>query len=101
MTSFWGRFRGPRISVSIASQRPPSKSPRFRIAAVEWLKAKLGGYFWLPCPNCGRNFGGQEEGESLMLTPSMGKMTCTNAKCMEQVRERNRKSKQYWGENNG
>src|SRR5260370_41084511 len=22
--------------------------------------AKAAGYFWLPCPDCGRNFGGQE-----------------------------------------
>ena len=24
------------------------------------LHAYLAGYFWLPCPNCGRMFGGQE-----------------------------------------
>ena len=25
-----------------------------------WLRAQVGGYFWLPCPMCRRNFGGHE-----------------------------------------
>lgn len=27
---------------------------------VQFLKAKWGGYFWLPCPVCHRKFGGHE-----------------------------------------
>ena len=30
--------------------------PRF----LHWLRAHIGGYFWLPCQNCGRYFGGHE-----------------------------------------
>ena len=27
------------------------------------LWAKFNGYFWMPCPVCGRNFGGHESSE--------------------------------------
>ena len=27
---------------------------------VHFLIASIGGYFWLPCPRCGRMFGGHE-----------------------------------------
>ena len=30
------------------------------------LLARLGGYFWLPCPNCGRNFSGFEIGKYMI-----------------------------------
>jgi hypothetical protein len=28
--------------------------------AWNWLYARVWGYFWLPCPLCGRHFGGHE-----------------------------------------
>lgn len=31
-----------------------------RIALMEKAKAVAGGYFWLPCPCCGEEFGGHE-----------------------------------------
>lgn len=33
-------------------------TPRMRF--VERFRAWLGGYFWLPCPLCGRHFSGRE-----------------------------------------
>lgn len=33
---------------------------RFRF--LNRLRAHLGGYFWCPCDNCGRYFGGHEKG---------------------------------------
>ena len=45
--------------------------------ALHCLYAWTLGYFWLPCPVCGRYFGGHENGGGhLHLTPSLGKMTC-------------------------
>lgn len=41
-----------------------------------WLRAKIGGYFWLPCPRCGRKFGGYEKGGHLALTATRGEVTC-------------------------
>ena len=66
-----------------------------RIEFLECLKAYSGGYFWIPCPNCGRMFGGQEEnGETLYSTTvsGLGKMTCTDPVCKEQVRSINKKN---------
>jgi hypothetical protein len=56
-----------------------------------WLRAKFGGYFWLPCPWCGRMFGGFEWGESLMDINDCGRgrVTCNDPKCMEQVQLEN------------
>jgi hypothetical protein len=65
-----------------------------RIEWLERLKASLGGYFWLPCPNCGRMFGGQEgrRGEVLWNReiPGKGLMTCSDPVCKAQVRARNK-----------
>ena len=42
-----------------------------------WLRAFLGGYFWLPCVLCGRKYGGHERLQGhLMLSWSQGKSTC-------------------------
>jgi hypothetical protein len=66
---------------------------------IEWWehwKAILGGYFWLPCPNCGRMFGGQEgkRGEVLWNRdlPGNGLITCADLVCRAQVRARNREN---------
>ena len=45
-----------------------------------WLNlfyASVFGYFWLPCPLCGRNFGGHECGAaSIPTSPFEGKCVC-------------------------
>lgn len=44
---------------------------------LRWFRAKAGGYFWLPCPNCGRPFGGHEQPNGQLLTgPGTAKVTC-------------------------
>ena len=45
---------------------------------VHRVRARLGGYFWLPCPECGRMFGGHECGPILWddETRTRGKMLC-------------------------
>ena len=44
------------------------------------IYAKLCGYFWLPCPMCGKMFGGHEwkDGNDLMLSMNHGKGVCPN-----------------------
>jgi hypothetical protein len=45
------------------------------------------GYFWLPCPRCGTEFGGHEAGENTIPDPSgepgRGLMVCK--KCSDEV----------------
>lgn len=41
------------------------------------LWAWLAGYFWLPCPVCGKQFGGHEEPTGLLrLENGEGRVTC-------------------------
>jgi hypothetical protein len=41
------------------------------------LRAFWGGYFWLPCPICGRYFGGHDVADiHLMDTLSSGRCVC-------------------------
>jgi hypothetical protein len=41
------------------------------------IRALLTGYFWLPCPNCGRMFGGHEKGGgTLWHSIGEGRMCC-------------------------
>lgn len=44
------------------------------------MRAKLGGYYWLPCPVCGRMFGGHESGRgphsTLWDSPNGGRAVC-------------------------
>jgi hypothetical protein len=63
---------------------------RFRF--LHQVYALLGGYFWLPCPSCGRMFGGHEwkdyDGKpSSIKHPSGGKVAicpdCTRDGCGE------------------
>lgn len=53
----------------------------------QFLYAKLFGYFWLPCPICGKNFGGHEKHGSLMTSWDGGIMTCPD--CAEEAEHRN------------
>lgn len=41
-----------------------------------WLRAFITGYFWLPCPRCGRMFGGYEHGGNVDIGNGKGLMTC-------------------------
>jgi hypothetical protein len=47
------------------------------------LYAAVFGYFWMPCPVCGRFFGGHEAGEFAVYRPglAMGRVTCRDAAC--------------------
>jgi len=51
------------------------------------LYASAAGYFWLPCPVCGRMFGGHEIetfGRSIPTDkPHVSKVTCGHPKCPE------------------
>ena len=42
------------------------RSPKF----LRRLRARLGGYFWLPCPLCGEMFGGFECSNQSVFTPT-------------------------------
>ena len=46
--------------------------PRF----INHIFAYLLGYFWLPCPICGRNFGGHEWSNTLLSSTGHGKGVC-------------------------
>ncbi len=56
-----------------------------------YLYASAHGYFWLPCPICGENFGGHElkHGGSLMTSINTGRGVCSN--CAEEAKRRNKK----------
>lgn len=59
------------------------------------MYANLFGYFWKPCPLCGKMFGGHEAGNGyIMTTWYHGKMTCPN--CVGQARAYNK----AWMKNN-
>jgi hypothetical protein len=60
------------------------RTPRF----FRWLSANARGYFWLPCPICGRNFGGNEPGAGMLMHSwSNGTMTCPD--CAVEAERRN------------
>lgn len=44
---------------------------------IKKIRAYLGGYFWLPCPICGEEFGGFECGEQSYH----GRVVCYKIKC--------------------
>ena len=52
------------------------------------MRAALGGYFWIPCPICGRNFGGHEASGYLMISWSRYQAVCRA--CNEEAQSRNR-----------
>lgn len=43
--------------------------------AHHWLATRHG-YFWLPCPTCGREFGGHESGDVLHWDEHRGRVSC-------------------------
>jgi hypothetical protein len=63
-----------------------------RIEGLECLKAYIGGYFWLPCPMCGKMFGGHENGSDILDPNDLfrAKMTCADPECIKRVDEYNK-----------
>ena len=64
------------------------KSLRF----IHYLIATIGGYFWLPCPICGKSFGGHEwqtdkPNSTIMTSWSTGTGVCP--KCHDKAKEYN------------
>lgn len=49
------------------------------------LLAMIGGFFWLPCPVCGRMFGGHEltrvDTASVVIADGTRRVVCTNPMC--------------------
>jgi len=64
-----------------------------RIEWIEHLWAKVFGYFWMPCPNCGRMYGGHEDGGGLYKSvwSDYAVPTCADPKCKEEVHEKNKR----------
>lgn len=49
------------------------QKPRF----LQWLYAEIHGYYWLPCPICGKKYGGHEGAwESLYIGSGIGWGVC-------------------------
>ena len=63
--------------------------PRF----VHHFWARLRGYFWAPCPICGRKFGGHEQSGIFLITEPNGGgwMVCRDPECINETRRRNLK----------
>lgn len=63
------------------------KAPRI----WHWLRAHLGRYFWLPCPVCGRKFGGHEwktgSVGSLFQAGLGGAAVCPSERCQAVAKE--------------
>lgn len=61
----------------------------WRIRWISYLYAWINSYFWLPCPLCGRHFGGHEwyPGNTLMISPYQGKGVCP--RCGSEARRQN------------
>lgn len=53
-------------SLILAVMKPPFRHPR----AWNQFYANSRGYFWLPCPICGKEFGGHEVDEGTAIVPS-------------------------------
>ena len=62
----------PKFSLRRALMRANNRWPRW----LHRLFANANGYFWLPCPVCGKLFGGHEHGGDLDLGNGRGQMTC-------------------------
>lgn len=52
-----------------------------------WLKALRGGFFWMPCPICGKNFGGHEWAATLKSSAFRGQGVCP--RCVDECNARN------------
>ena len=62
---------------------------------MEFLRkfwANMNGYFWLPCPVCGRMFGGFEIADNGLIGKPGECGTCVCKKCNEEVLKVNKKN---------
>ena len=79
------------IQLTLFRQRNISTStgePNMKLRLFHRLYAFFCGYFWLPCPICGREFGGHEKNGYLMDDPFGGRMVCSN--CKKEAEHRNK-----------
>jgi ribosome-binding protein aMBF1 (putative translation factor) len=60
----------------------------YRLRFLHWFWASIRGYFWLPCPICGNNFGGHEYSGSLDYSDFTGEGVCP--RCAEEAKRRNK-----------
>ena len=77
------------------STNPRGKKIKDKRRQPRWLQeliASRGGFFWLPCPLCGENFGGHEwsEDSSLMIQEGFYKGVCDN--CTDKAKRMNKKN---------
>jgi hypothetical protein len=67
------------------------KTPRI----IHRLYAAVACYFWVPCPICGRMFGGHEKPSGgLYLGGRKGKTVCSN--CIDRAENLNRNYQSQW-----
>jgi C4-type Zn-finger protein len=61
------------------------------------LYAHLFGYFWLPCPVCGKEFGGHEHVWTVPLILDDGRASCVcSVECGHKAQKLNEASGKYW-----
>lgn len=60
---------------------------------LHFLYAFVCGYWWLPCPICGRGFGAHESADESLMRPGTnfgaGESVCRLAECVAEARKRN------------
>lgn len=66
----------------------------YRPRLLHWVIAAWGGFFWLPCDICGKNYGGHEPHGSLYHSAFGGKSVCRN--CKEEAERRNEENKELF-----
>lgn len=71
----------PRIGWVVLTEQPDGtwrvRRDLRRRRRSRHLRARLGGYFWLPCPTCSEPFGGHETGPgSIPSGDTMSQMIC-------------------------
>ncbi len=62
----------PRFSLRRALMRRGNRWPRW----VHQLFTRFNNYYWLPCPVCGKMFGGHEKGGDVWDSPGRLRSTC-------------------------
>jgi hypothetical protein len=63
-------------------RNPSARPPRLAWRWLQRLYAKAHGYYWMPCPGCGRMFGGHEAHGKPVPTdkPWLSLSTCSNCR---------------------
>ena len=76
----------PKLKESKMKPGQQSKLPRF----IHAFWAGIRGYFWLPCPICGRKFGGHENNPVFLYdSPHNGRLICRDPLCTEKAKQLN------------